>query len=164
MSVSHKNVEENVRVKVNAGNVCLEISSNRISINNFQILCYFHFFLYQQKARCTPFTSRVLAVSVTCLLLLESYTHFTIKGILNCPYYIAILDIIYRPALYKKNMSSETGFSLCLQMEPTQMSPMPISCLCFRREQHPVLKTKTTRTIIYLSYKRRRILHGVMRN
>jgi hypothetical protein len=38
---------------------------------------------------------------------------------------ITILDIIHRPVFYLKHVS-ETGFCLCLQVEPTQVGPTEI--------------------------------------
>jgi hypothetical protein len=45
---------------------------------------------------------------------------------------ITILDIIHHPVLYRKHGISETGFSLRLQEEPTQVGPLERASLCLR--------------------------------
>jgi hypothetical protein len=48
---------------------------------------------------------------------------------------ITILDIIHRPLLYLKHAFSDTGFSLRLQIDPTQMEGRDRASLCLRTPQ-----------------------------
>jgi hypothetical protein len=45
---------------------------------------------------------------------------------------IAILNIIHRPVFYVKYGVSETGFCLCLQVEPIDLRPIERATLCLR--------------------------------